>query len=80
MKEGEGEGPLALSETVATEACDEFRTGTERERRRIEREGGESPSVSFFILFYLISSLFPLFFLSFTISYSSSLPLCCSHY
>lgn len=57
-KEGEGEGPLALSETVATEACDEFRTGTERERRRIEREGGERVSLSVvfhFILFYFIS-------------------------
>lgn len=58
VKEGEGEGPLALSETVATEACDEFRTGTERERRRVEREGGERVSLSVvfhFILFYFIS-------------------------
>lgn len=55
---GRRNGPLALSETVATEACDEFRTGTERERRRIEREGGERVSLSVvfhFILFYFIS-------------------------
>lgn len=55
---GRRNGPLALSETVATEACDEFRTGTERERRRIEREGGERVSlfvVFHFILFYFIS-------------------------